>query len=190
MTAPQLLILCHKMTQENEYTSTIPAQVLGGSWFGVRVLLLNMDLWRIEEASICHLVCNSCLPEVFWRTFVKQTSRYYVILLVKIQGVLLLRMDLWRTPGASLLLDIVWRSTTLIFDELLWWKKAIIRAPRRQNLENLHLRNIPVLQGSRMKITSLLTPDIQYLGMTWCGKSFETIIGPSGSPEEDLEHGS
>ena len=24
------------MTQENEYTSTIPAQVLGGSWFGGR----------------------------------------------------------------------------------------------------------------------------------------------------------
>ena len=82
-----------------------------------------MDLWRIEEASISHLVCTLCIPKVFWRTFVKQTFPYHVSLLIKIQGVLLLRMDLWRTPGASLLLDKVWRSTTLIFDELLWWKK-------------------------------------------------------------------
>ena len=69
------------------------------------VLLLKMDLWRTEEASISHLVCILCLPEVFGRTFVKQTSLYHVILLVKIQGVLLLRMDLWRTPGASFVSD-------------------------------------------------------------------------------------
>ena len=69
------------------------------------VLLLKMDLWRIEEASISHLVCILCIPEVFGRTFVKETSLYYVILLVKVQGVLLLRMDLWRTPGASLVSD-------------------------------------------------------------------------------------
>ena len=37
--------------------------------------------------------------------FVKQTSLYHVILLIKIEGVLLLRMDLWRTPGASLVSD-------------------------------------------------------------------------------------
>ena len=29
------------------------------------VLLLKVDLWRKEEASICHLVCILCLPEVF-----------------------------------------------------------------------------------------------------------------------------
>ena len=82
------------------------------------VLLLMMDLWRIEEASISHLVCTLCIPKVFWRTFVKQTFPYHVSLLIKIQGVLLLRMDLWRTPGASLVSDKVWRSNTLIFDEL------------------------------------------------------------------------
>ena len=64
-----------------------------------------MDLLRTEEASISHLVCILCLPEVFGRTFVKETSLYYVILLVKVQGVLLLRMDLWRTPGASFVSD-------------------------------------------------------------------------------------
>ena len=64
-----------------------------------------MDLWRIEEASILLLVGILCIPEVFGRTFVKETSLYYVILLVKVQGVLLLRMDLWRTPGASLVSD-------------------------------------------------------------------------------------
>ena len=32
-------------------------------------------------------------------------------------------MDFWRTPGASLVLDKVQRSNTLIFDELYWWKK-------------------------------------------------------------------
>ena len=60
------------------------------------VLLLKMDMWRIEEASISHLVCILCIPEVFGRTFVKETSLYYVILLVKVQGVLLLRIDLWK----------------------------------------------------------------------------------------------
>ena len=65
----------------------------------------SLDLWRIEEASISHLVCLLCISEVFGRTFVKETSLYYVILLVKVQGVLLLRMDLWRTPGASLVSD-------------------------------------------------------------------------------------
>ena len=69
------------------------------------VLLLKMDLWRIEVASISHLVCLLYISEVFGRTFVKETSLYHVILLVKVQGVLLLRMDLWRTPGASLVSD-------------------------------------------------------------------------------------
>ena len=59
-----------------------------------------MDLWRIEEASISHLVWILCIPDVFWRTFVKQTSLYHVILLIKIQGVLLLKMDLWRIEEA------------------------------------------------------------------------------------------
>ena len=62
------------------------------------VLLLKMDLWRIEEASISHLVCILCIPEVFWRTFVKQTSIYHFNLLVKI--LLLLKMDLWRIEEA------------------------------------------------------------------------------------------
>ena len=79
-----------------------------------------MGLWRIEEDSISHLVCTLCIPEVFWRTFVKQMSLYHVIHLIKIQGVLRLWMDLWITPGASFVLDKVWRSTTVIFDE---WKK-------------------------------------------------------------------
>ena len=61
-----------------------------------------MDLWRIEEASVSHLVCILCLPEVFGRTFVKQTSIHHVILLIKIQGVLLLKMDLWRIEEASI----------------------------------------------------------------------------------------
>ena len=61
-----------------------------------------MDLWRIEEASIGHLVCISCLFEVIGRTFVKKTSLHHVILLVKIQGVLLLKMDLLRIEEASI----------------------------------------------------------------------------------------
>ena len=71
----------------------------------------------------------------------------------------------------------------------IWWalvvKKALNRAPIRQNLENLHLRNIPVLQGSRRKIL-VSTPDFQNLGMTWLCESFGTIIWPPGSPGEDL----
>ena len=54
------------------------------------VLLLKMDLWRTEEASISHLVCILCI----FGTFVKQTNLHHVILLIKIQGVLLLKMDL------------------------------------------------------------------------------------------------
>ena len=34
------------------------------------VLLLKMDLWRTEEASISHLVCILCI----FGTFVKQTN--------------------------------------------------------------------------------------------------------------------
>ena len=66
------------------------------------VLLLQMDLWRIEEASISHLLCILYIPEVFGRTFVKQISLFHVILLIKIQGVLLLKIDLWRIEDASI----------------------------------------------------------------------------------------
>ena len=66
------------------------------------VLLLKMDLWRTEEASISHLVCILCILEVFGRTFVKQTNLHHIILLIKIQGVLLLKMDLWRIEEASI----------------------------------------------------------------------------------------
>ena len=61
-----------------------------------------MDLWRIEEASILLLVGILCIPEVFGRTFVNQTSLHHVILLIKIRGVLLLKMDLWRIEEASI----------------------------------------------------------------------------------------
>ena len=33
-----------------------------------------MDLWRIEKASKSALLCILCIPKVYWRTFVKQTS--------------------------------------------------------------------------------------------------------------------
>ena len=61
-----------------------------------------MNLWRIEEASISHLLCILYIPEVFGRTFVKQISLFHVILLIKIQGVLLLKIDLWRIEDASI----------------------------------------------------------------------------------------
>ena len=34
----------------------------------------SLDLWRIEEASISHLVCLLCISEVFGRTFLKEMS--------------------------------------------------------------------------------------------------------------------
>ena len=50
---------------------------------------------EVGRTSISHLVCISTI-------FVKQTSLYHVILLIKIQGVLLLKMDLWRIEEASI----------------------------------------------------------------------------------------
>ena len=88
------------------------------------VLLLKMDMWRIEEASIGHLVCISCLFEVIGRTFVKKTSLHHVILLVKIQRVLLLKMDLWRIEEASNLCS---KDLTKNYPQLHFAPKPIFR---------------------------------------------------------------
>ena len=45
-----------------------------------------------------YLNATSCI----WNKFVKQTSLYHVIVLVKIEGVLLLKKDLLRTEEASI----------------------------------------------------------------------------------------
>ena len=75
-------------------------------------------LWRTKEGSIRHVICILCPNYVFWSTFVKYTSFYLIILLIKIQGVLLLKMDLWRIEEASIchlvciscLPEVFWRT--------------------------------------------------------------------------------
>ena len=73
-------------------------------------------LWRTKEGSTRHVICILCPNYVFWSTFVKYTSFYLIILLIKIQGVLLLKMDLWRIEEASIchLVCIFWLTWDIL----------------------------------------------------------------------------
>ena len=56
----------------------------------------------ISESILYPLDPHRSMPnDVFETTFIKQTSIYQGILLVKIQGVLLFKMDQWRIEEAS-----------------------------------------------------------------------------------------
>ena len=61
------------------------------------------------------------------------------------------------------------------------FKKVLQNTPLNLDEEN------DMIEGRIQEENFGFTPDIQYLHMTLCGKTFETIIGPSGSPEEDLK---